>query len=129
MFTKIPFTLDKRISSNKGLLMAAWAASYARFSLLDTPTPIRAMPVPVMTVLTSAKSRLLNCPRRVINSAMPCTALCKTLSTSVQASAIKTSLSKTPSNFSLGMVMSESTFLDSSSMACSAMLIRTFPST
>ena len=53
--------------------MAFLAASTARFSPVAEPVPIRAIPMPAMTVFTSAKSRLMS-PGTMIKSEMPCTA-------------------------------------------------------
>ena len=44
------------MSSRRGLDMAFWAASMARFSPEAMPTPMMAMPFSLMTVFTSAKS-------------------------------------------------------------------------
>ena len=60
-------------SSSSGLEMALLAASTARFSPLATPVPMTAMPMPLMIVFTSAKSRLIS-PGTVMRSEMPWTA-------------------------------------------------------
>src|SRR3569833_2213723 len=67
------------------------------------------------TVRTSAKSTLIK-PGRVINSAIPWTAPCNTLFAALNTSSNETLLPSTDSSFSLGMVMSESTYCDSSLM-------------
>ncbi len=56
--------------SNKLELIAARAASTARFSPLAWPIPIKAEPALDMTALTSAKSALMT-PGTVIISAIP----------------------------------------------------------
>ena len=63
--------------SSKGLLNAVVTASAALFSPDDTPDPIIALPIPDMTVFTSAKSTFIN-PRIVIISVIPFTAPLKT---------------------------------------------------
>ncbi len=80
-----------------------------------------------MTVRTSAKSTLIR-PGRTIRSAIPCTAPC---STSLAARNACTMVALRPStviSFSLGMVISESQWVDSSSMPFSATCMRRRPS-
>src|SRR3954447_2454136 len=60
------------LCSSSGLEMAASAASTARLSPRALPIPIRALPAPLITLLTSAKSRLMR-PGVVIRSVMPWT--------------------------------------------------------
>ncbi len=103
------------MSSSNGLEMAASAASRARSSPDAVPDPIMAMPVSDMTVRTSAKSTLIR-PGRVMSSAMPCTAPCSTVFAALKASSNVVVLPSTDSSFWFGMVISESTYLDSSSM-------------
>ena len=73
MLISTPLAPWIEVSSSSGDEIARWAASMARFSPLATPVPISAMPMPVMIVLTSAKSTLIS-PGTVIRSLMPCTA-------------------------------------------------------
>ena len=69
MFSSMPVAplIDSSIS---GEVIAALAASIARFSPWPAPTPIRAEPASRMIVRTSAKSRLIR-PGMVIRSVMP----------------------------------------------------------
>src|SRR5690606_24330518 len=60
------------LCSSSGLEMADSAASTDRLSPRALPMPIRALPAPLITLLTSAKSRLIR-PGVVIRSVMPCT--------------------------------------------------------
>ena len=103
------------MSSSKGLEIAASAASRARSSPAAAPEPIMAMPVSDMTVRTSAKSTLIR-PGRVISSAMPCTAPCSTVFAALKASSSVVLLPSTDRSFWFGIVISESTYLESSSM-------------
>ena len=75
------------LASSSGELMAALAASTARFSPPATPIPMSAEPASFMTVRTSAKSRLMR-PGTVIRSVMPCTPWRSTSSATLKASMI-----------------------------------------
>jgi len=76
------------------------------------------MPISLITVRTSAKSTFTK-PGQLITSAIPDTAPCNTSFASRKASSTDTSSPNTCINFSLGMMISESTFCDSASMpAC-----------
>ena len=86
-----------------------------------------AVPISRITVRTSAKSTLIR-PGRVISSAMPCTAPSSTSLAALKASSREMPRPSTFSNLSLGMVIRESTFLDSSSIPWAAKPIRFFPS-
>ena len=77
------------------------------------------MPVSAITVRTSAKSTLIR-PGRVMSSAMPCTAPCSTWFAALNASSSVVSPPSTVRSFWFGMVISESTYLPSSPMPCSA---------
>ena len=85
------------------------------------------MPVSDITVRTSAKSTLMS-PGRVMSSAMPCTAPCSTVLAALNASSSVVLLPSTASSFWFGMVISESTYFDSSSMPWSATRERLLPS-
>ncbi len=115
------------MSSNKGLEIAASAASLARCSPLLTPVPIIAIPVSAITVRTSAKSTLIK-PGLVIRSAIPCTAPSKTLLAALKAFNKLIFFPNTLSNLSLGIVINESTFLDKFLIPSSAINIRLRPS-
>ena len=106
--TRMPRAPDRLTSSSKGLAIAASAASRARSSPVARPEPIMAMPISDITVRTSAKSTLIK-PGRVINSAIPCTAPSSTSLADLKASSRLMFLPNTLSNFSLGMVIKEST--------------------
>ena len=60
------------LASSNGLAMAISAAWRARLSPRAEPMPISAEPAPLITLLTSAKSRLIR-PGVVIRSVMPWT--------------------------------------------------------
>src|ERR1700691_824037 len=126
-FTRMPWAPERLMSSSSGLEIAASAASRARSSPAALPDPIIAIPVSDMTVRTSAKSTLIK-PGRVISSAIPCTAPCSTVLAALNASSNVVVLPSTVSSFWFGMVISESTYLDSSSMPCSATRERLLPS-
>ena len=80
-----------------------------------------------MTVLTSAKSTLIR-PGFVMSSAMPCTAPRSTSLAARNASSRLMFLPSTDRSFSFGIVISESTWVRSSSMPDSAMRMRFWPS-
>ena len=64
-------------SSSSGFWIAFWAAIRARSSPVASPVPIIALPISVITVRTSAKSRLIR-PGRTIRSVMERTPECST---------------------------------------------------
>ena len=69
---------------NSGELIASRTASSARFSLSDSPIPIRATPPPFMIVRRSLKSRLTS-PGRVMISVIPRIARASTESATLNA--------------------------------------------
>ena len=73
-------------SSSKGLLMAASAASTARFSPSASPVPIIALPISDITERISAKSRLMR-PGLTMRSVTPRTPQSSTSSAILKASA------------------------------------------
>jgi hypothetical protein len=83
------------------------------------PMPISALPAPVMTALTSAKSRLIR-PGVVIRSVMPWTPESSTWSALLKASMTLTVRSLIDSSRSFGMMMSVSTSARSAAMPSSA---------
>ena len=107
--------------------MALLAASIALFSPEDRPVPMNATPMPFITVLTSAKSRLTR-PGFVIRSETPWTAWRRTSSATLNASWTEVSRLTVWRSRSLGMAMTVSTADFSSSSPASACLIRTRPS-
>jgi len=125
--TRIPRAPDRLISSSNGLAMAASAASRARSSPEAMPLPIMAIPISDITVRTSAKSTLIR-PGRVISSAIPCTAPSSTSLAALNASSRLVCLPSTDNSFSLGMVISESTYCFSSVIPSSATDMRFLPS-
>ncbi len=80
-----------------------------------------------MTVRTSAKSTFIK-PGQVINSAIPCTAPSKTSFAALKAFNKLTSRPSTLNNFSLGIVIKESTNWLSSTIPSSATALRFLPS-
>ena len=117
----------KSTSSSNGERIADSAASLARPSPLALPLPIMAIPISDITVRTSAKSTLI-IPGLIIRSAIPCTAPDKTSSTDPNASSNGVFSPRIVSNFSLGIVISESTCWESSTIPSSAILILFLPS-
>ena len=85
------------------------------------------MPISDMTVRTSAKSTLI-IPGRIIRSAIPCTAPNSTSLASRNASSKLVFLPSTSSNFSLGIVIKESTCCSSSANPSRAIFNRFLPS-
>ncbi len=73
MLIRMPRAPSMLASSRSGDEIAFCAASMARVGPEAMPVPIRAIPMPLMMVRTSAKSRLIS-PGMVIKSEIPCTA-------------------------------------------------------
>src|SRR3954451_13119794 len=113
--------------SISGERSARSAASRARFSLVEKPIPISAVPASFMIVRTSAKSRLIK-PGRVIRSQMPWTPWRSTSSAIRKASSIEVDLSSTSSSRSFGITITVSQLRRSSSTPCSAVPRRRVPS-
>ena len=80
------------VVSRSGDATASFTASIAFSSPLALPIPICAIPLSDITVLTSAKSRLIR-PGTLIRSVIPCTACCNTSSAFFKASGIVVLLS------------------------------------
>ena len=114
-------------SSSSSLVIAAVAASTARFSPAEEPTPMSAEPASAMIVRTSAKSRLTR-PGMVIRSVMPWTPWRRTLSASRKASRTVVRFSTVARSRSLGITISVSTTSRSRAMPSSAARIRWAPS-
>ncbi len=114
-------------ASSSGELIAFCAACTARPSPRAEPMPINALPAPDMTLLTSAKSRLIS-PGVVIRSVMPWTPESSTSSADRKASIRLTPMSPSCSSRSLGMTMRVSQHSRSSLMPCSAWAARRLPS-
>ena len=127
MFTSTPRAPLIESSSSSGFEMAAWAALSARPSPVARPVPISAMPISLMIVRTSAKSRLMM-PCTVIRSEIPCTAFSSTSSAIRNASIMVVSCPAICSSRSFGIVISVSTTSCRASMPCSAWRLRTPPS-
>ena len=85
------------------------------------------MPIPCMTVRTSAKSRLMK-PGTVMRSLMPCTACLNTSSAALNASPIEAVCETAANNRSFGMVITVSTDSCNSRSPCSACCNRRRPS-
>ena len=85
------------------------------------------MPLSVITVCTSAKSRLIR-PGTLIKSVIPCTACCSTSSAFFRDSGMVVLRSTISKSLSLGITISVSTLSFSRSMPWSALSIRVFPS-
>ena len=88
--------------------MAFWAAIRARSSPEASPVPIIALPISVMTVRTSAKSRLIR-PGSTIRSVIERTPECSTWSAMPKASAKVVRSLATRNRFWFGMTIRVST--------------------
>ena len=115
------------LASSSGLAIAISAAWRARLSPRAEPMPIRADPAPLMTLFTSAKSRLIR-PGVVIRSVMPWTPESNTWSALRKASITLTLRSEICSSRSLGMTISVSHSWRRESMPSSACVARFLPS-
>ena len=123
----IAFVAPSIVASSK-LLATAWrAASIALFSPALQPIPMIAVPLFSITVLTSAKSRLIT-PVTAIRSDIDCTPRWSTLSTSLNASSKLVVLSMISLSLSLGIMISESTWPLNSSRPTKAFSILLLPS-
>ena len=127
IFTRIPRAPFRLTSSSSGLRIASSVASRARFGPLAQPVPIIAIPISLITVLTSAKSTFI-IPGRLMMSEIPRTAPAKTSSALAKADNKVASLPKIVSSFSLGMVINESTCSLSSRIPSLAISSRRLPS-
>ncbi len=107
--------------------IASFIALTAAPSPLPCPMPINATPIPCITDLTSAKSRLI-VPETVIKSEIPCTACSKMSSARRNASIIEI-FSSTSLSFEFGIVIIVSTQPRNSAKPSSACFIRFLPST
>ena len=115
------------VVSRSGEDTACCTASIALSSPLASPIPMWAIPLSVMTVCTSAKSRLISAGR-LIRSVIPCTACWRTSSALRSASGIVVLLSTISSNLSFGMTIKVSTAFFRFSIPASALFIRVFAS-
>ena len=103
-------------SSSSGLEIAASAAAMARLSPSASPVPIIALPISLMTVRMSAKSRLIR-PGMTIRSVTPRTPECSTSSAILKASAKVVFSLAMRNRFWFGMTISVSTYCCSSADA------------
>ena len=115
MLIRMPVAPSICTSSRSGLSTAARAATIARVSPVAVPVPIRATPMLLMIVRTSAKSTLIS-PGMVIRSEMPCTALSRTSSAFLNVSSSVVFSSATASRRWFGIVISVSTVFFSSAI-------------
>ena len=115
------------VVSRSGLVTACFTASTALSSPVAVPIPIWATPLLIITVLTSAKSRLIR-PGTLIRSVIPCTACCNTSSAFFKASGIVVLLSTISRSLSFGMTISVSTLSFNFSIPDSALVIRVLAS-
>ncbi len=115
ILTKTPLAPCRSKLSSNGLLNAVVTASIALFSPEDTPEPIIALPIPDITVLTSAKSTFIK-PLIVIISVIPFTAPLSTALAFSNDEKIDSLPPYTSFNFELGITINESTH-------CSRLLI------
>ena len=114
-------------SSSSGLEIAASAASIARRSPSASPVPIIALPISLITVRMSAKSRLIR-PGMTMRSVTPRTPMCSTWSAILNASAKVVRSLASRNRFWLGMTIRVSTYCCSSDRPDSASRIRCAPS-
>ena len=115
------------VVSRSGLDTACFTASKALSSPLALPIPIWAMPLSVITVWTSAKSRLMR-PGTLIRSVIPCTACWSTSSAFFKASGMVVRLSTISRRRSLGITIRVSTAFFRFSIPSRALFIRCFAS-
>ena len=115
------------VVSKRGLDTACSTASSAFSSPFASPIPICAIPLFVITVWTSAKSRLIKAGR-LIKSVIPCTACCRTSSAFLRASGIVVRLSTISKSLSFGITIRVSTFSFKFSIPISALFIRVLAS-
>mmetsp|Transcript_17335 Transcript_17335/g.24695 ORF Transcript_17335/g.24695 Transcript_17335/m.24695 type:complete len:315 (+) Transcript_17335:289-1233(+) len=121
-----PFARSIGLSS-KGLLMAAVAASSARVFPVPVPIPIKAVPAFCITLLTSAKSTLIN-PGRTIISEIPTTPCLKISSATAKLFSRGVFSGRISSNLLLDTKMRVSTHPLRRSIASVACFIRLLPS-
>ena len=115
--------------SRSGDCIAFFIASCAASSPLASPTPIKASPLWLIIVLTSAKSRFMSLfPESSTIVLMPLTALASTSSTISKLSFIPAFLSINVRSLSFGITTIESLSFLSSSRPQSASFLRFFPS-
>ena len=113
--------------SNSGLDTACFTASIALSSPFALPIPMWAIPLSVITVCTSAKSKLIS-PGTLIRSVIPWTDCWRTSSAFFNASGIVVLRSTISNNLSFGITIKVSTLSFRRSMPCNALAIRAFAS-
>ncbi len=127
ILTNTPLAPRIEISSRSGLEIAASQASTALFSPSASPVPIIALPILVITVRISAKSRFTS-PGIVIRSVTPRTPAFKTSSAILNADSNVVLSLAILNKFWFGITISVSTHLLSSSIPFSAVSMRYLPS-
>ena len=127
MLISMPFAVERSMSSSKGLEIAISAAFSARPSPSASPVPIMALPMPVISVRTSAKSRF-QVPEPVIRSLIALTPLYKTSSAIFMASENRAFSFAMRNRCWFGITIIVSTLRSSSSIPASAILRRLRPS-
>ena len=115
------------VVSRSGLATACLTASRALSSPRPCPIPICAIPLSVITVWTSAKSRLIS-EGTLIRSVIPWIPCCNTSSAFLRASGIVVRLSTTSSSLSFGITIRVSTLSFNFSIPARALFIRVFDS-
>ena len=115
------------VVSRSGEDTACCTASIALSSPLASPIPMWAIPLSVITVCTSAKSRLIS-EGTLIRSVIPWIPCWRTSSAFLSASGIVVLLSTISSNLSFGMTIKVSTAFFRFSIPASALFIRVFAS-
>ena len=115
------------VVSRSGLATACFTASRAFSSPLPAPIPMCAIPLSVITVCTSAKSKLINAGR-LIRSVMPCTACCSTSSAFFRASGMLVRRSTISRSLSFGITIRVSTLSFSFWIPDTALFMRVFAS-
>ena len=110
------------VVSSRGLATACLTASRALSSPLPCPIPIWAIPLSVITVCTSAKSRLIS-EGTLIRSVIPWIPCWRTSSAFLSASGIVVLLSTISRSLSFGITISVSTFSFNFSIPARALFI------
>src|SRR5438309_342574 len=127
MLISTPVAPAIEILSSRGLEIACWTASMARFSPRPVPVPMIADPPFCITVRTSAKSTF-TIPVTAIRVEMPCVAWSSTSSAFLSASWKGMPLPTTARSRSLGTTTMVSTCFFSSAIPISACRMRLRPS-
>ena len=127
MLISTPLAPSIVMSSSNGFEIADSAASMARLSPSASPVPIIALPISLITVRISAKSRFIK-PGITIRSVTPRTPELRTSSAILKASANVVFSFAIRKRFWFGIIIKVSTYCANSSIPFSAVRMRWAPS-